>query len=83
VHHDPKLRLGEVEIVRMGLGTNRLTNTPRNIALVKEAVAARRGMIDTAHSYTGGQSEETIGAGALWRSRRLRARRALKAKGAH
>src|SRR5207244_3649742 len=57
-----KLRLGEVEIVRMGLGTNRLTNTPRNIAFVKEAVAAGVGMIDTAHSYTGGQSEETIGA---------------------
>ena len=57
-----KLRLGEVEIVRMGLGTNRLTNTPRNIAFVKEAVAARVGMIDTAHSYTRGQSEETIGA---------------------
>ena len=46
----------------MGLGTNRLTNTPRNIAFVKEAVAAGIGMIDTAHSYTRGQSEETIGA---------------------
>lgn len=46
----------------MGLGTNRLTDTPRNIALVKEAVAAGFGMIDTAHSYTRGQSEETIGA---------------------
>jgi aryl-alcohol dehydrogenase-like predicted oxidoreductase len=56
-----KLRLGEAEIVRMGLGTNRLTNTPRNIAFVKEAVAAGIGMIDTAHSYTRGQSEETIG----------------------
>jgi aryl-alcohol dehydrogenase-like predicted oxidoreductase len=57
-----KLRFGEAEIVRMGLGTNRLTNTPGNIAFVKEAVAAGIGMIDTAHSYTGGQSEETIGA---------------------
>ena len=56
------LRLGEAEIVRIGLGTNRLANTPRNVALVKEAVAAGVGMIDTAHSYTGGQSEETIGA---------------------
>ncbi len=43
VHHEPKLRLGEAEIVRMGLGTNRLTNTPRNIALVKEAVAGGSG----------------------------------------
>jgi pyridoxine 4-dehydrogenase len=57
-----KLRLGEAEIIRMGLGTNRLTNTPRNIAFVKDAVAAGVGMIDTAHTYTGGQSEETIGA---------------------
>jgi aryl-alcohol dehydrogenase-like predicted oxidoreductase len=61
-HHEPKLRLGEAEIVRMGLGTNRLTNTPTNISFVKEAVAAGMGMIDTAHTYTGGQSEETIGA---------------------
>src|ERR1700730_14977916 len=61
-HHEPKLRLGESEIVRMGLGTNRLSNTPTNVAFVREAVAAGVGMIDTAHSYTGGQSEETIGA---------------------
>src|SRR6266480_206457 len=58
----PKLRLGEAEIVRMGLGTNRLSNTPANVAFVKEAVAAGVGMIDTAHSYTRGESEETIGA---------------------
>jgi pyridoxine 4-dehydrogenase len=57
-----KLRLGDAEIVRVGLGTNRLTNTPRNIDFVKQAVAAGIGMIDTAHSYTGGQSEATIGA---------------------
>src|SRR3989440_2402482 len=61
-HHEPKLRLGEAEIVRMGLGTNRLSNTSTNVAFVKEAVAAGVGMIDTAHSYTGGESEETIGA---------------------
>src|SRR3977135_4105366 len=62
-HHEPKLRLGEAEIVRMGLGTNRLANTPANVAFVKGAVAAGVGMIDTAHVYTGGESEETIGAG--------------------
>src|SRR3979411_971862 len=61
-HHEPKLRLGEAEIVRMGLGTNRLSNTPTNVAFVKEAVAAGGGMIDTTHPYPGGQSEETIGA---------------------
>jgi aryl-alcohol dehydrogenase-like predicted oxidoreductase len=57
-----KLRLGDAEIARIGLGTNRLTNTPANVAFVKEAVAAGVGMIDTAHTYTGGESEETIGA---------------------
>jgi aryl-alcohol dehydrogenase-like predicted oxidoreductase len=56
-----KLRLGDAEIARIGLGTNRLTNTPANVAFVKGAVAAGVGMIDTAHTYTGGESEETIG----------------------
>jgi aryl-alcohol dehydrogenase-like predicted oxidoreductase len=43
------------------LGTNRLTKTRENLAFVKAAVAAGVQMIDTAHLYTGGQSEETIG----------------------
>jgi pyridoxine 4-dehydrogenase len=64
VELDPstKVRLGDAEIARIGLGTNRLANTPTNVAFVKEAVAAGVGMIDTAHSYTGGESEDTIGA---------------------
>src|SRR5690348_1268818 len=49
---------------RIGLGTNRLTHTPGNVAFIKAAVDAGVQMIDTAHLYTGGQSEETIGAGA-------------------
>lgn len=57
-----KLRLGDVEIARIGLGTNRLTNTTTNVAFIREAVAAGAGMIDTAHTYTGGDSETTIGA---------------------
>jgi len=57
-----KLRVGDTEVARIGLGTNRLAKTPANVAFVKEAVAAGVGMIDTAHSYTGGESEETIGA---------------------
>jgi aryl-alcohol dehydrogenase-like predicted oxidoreductase len=56
------LRLGEVEVARIGLGTNRLRNTARNVTFVDEALTARTGMIDTAHTYTGGESEETIGA---------------------
>jgi len=46
---------------RIGLGTNRLTHTRENVALIKAAVAAGVQMIDTAHLYTGGQSEDTIG----------------------
>jgi len=55
------LRLADVEIARLGLGTNRLTNTPPNVAFIKAATDAGLGMIDTAHSYTGGESERTIG----------------------
>jgi pyridoxine 4-dehydrogenase len=57
-----KLRLADTEVARIGLGTNRLTNTPANVAFVKEAVAAGVGLIDTAHTYTRGESEDTIGA---------------------
>jgi aryl-alcohol dehydrogenase-like predicted oxidoreductase len=56
------VKLGDRELGRIGLGTNRLTNTPENAAFVREAVAAGIDFIDTAHLYTGGESEETIGA---------------------
>ena len=56
------LRLGDTDMTRIGLGTNRLTNTPEHVAFVREAVGLGVNMIDTAHTYTGGQSEETIGA---------------------
>jgi pyridoxine 4-dehydrogenase len=56
------LSLADAEVARIGLGTNRLANTPTNVAFVREAVAAGVGLIDTAHSYAGGESEETIGA---------------------
>jgi aryl-alcohol dehydrogenase-like predicted oxidoreductase len=58
----PKLRLGETEVARIGFGTNRLTNTREHVAFVKEAVAAGVSLVDTAHTYTGGESEQTIGA---------------------
>jgi aryl-alcohol dehydrogenase-like predicted oxidoreductase len=48
-------------VARIGLGTNRLTKTKDNIDFIKAAVSAGVQMIDTAHVYTGGQSEETIG----------------------
>ena len=57
----PKLTLGDTDVTRIGLGTNRLAHTPENVAFVAEAVAAGVSLIDTAHTYTGGESEETIG----------------------
>jgi pyridoxine 4-dehydrogenase len=57
-----KLTVADTEIARIGLGTNRLTNTPENVAFVREAASAGVGMIDTANLYTRGDSEKTIGA---------------------
>ena len=54
--------LGETPLTRIGLGTNRLTHTAENVAFIREAVAAGVSLIDTAHVYTGGESEDTIGA---------------------
>jgi pyridoxine 4-dehydrogenase len=56
------MKLGSLDIARIGLGTNRLKNTPDNVAFIRAAVAAGVQMIDTAHSYTGGESETTLGA---------------------
>jgi pyridoxine 4-dehydrogenase len=58
---DSSVKLGDREVARVGLGTNRLTKTRDHIAFVKAAAAAGVQMIDTAHSYAGGESEETIG----------------------
>ncbi len=55
------MKLGDYDVERIGLGTNRLTRTRENVAFIKAAVSAGVQMIDTAHSYTGGESEETIG----------------------
>jgi pyridoxine 4-dehydrogenase len=56
------ITLGNTPIRRMGLGTNRLTNTPENVEFIQRAVASGIGMIDTAHVYRDGDSERTIGA---------------------
>src|SRR2546421_9726952 len=55
-------RLDDVELTRIGLGTNRLRHTPQNVEFIREAIAAGVSFVDTAHSYTGGESEATIGA---------------------
>src|SRR5919206_426978 len=57
------LRIGDTEVARIGLGTNRLAHTRENVAFIREAVAAGVGLIDTAHLYTAGDSETTIGEG--------------------
>jgi len=54
--------LGEHRLSRIGLGTNRLTDTAENRSFLEAAVAAGLNFIDTAHLYTGGESERTIGA---------------------
>lgn len=54
--------LGGLELKRVGLGTNRLTNSPENRSFLQNAVEAGLQMIDTAHLYTSGESETTVGA---------------------
>jgi pyridoxine 4-dehydrogenase len=53
--------LADIEVPRIGLGTNRLTTAPEHVSFVREAVAAGVRHIDTAHLYTGGESERAIG----------------------
>ena len=54
-------RLAGVDVPRVGLGTNRLTTAPQHVDFVREAVAAGVRHIDTAHLYSGGESERAIG----------------------
>lgn len=54
--------LGDTEVARIGLGTNRLRNTREHVELVQQAVATGIGYVDTAHTYTDGESEATVGA---------------------
>jgi aryl-alcohol dehydrogenase-like predicted oxidoreductase len=55
------LTVAGTEVARIGLGTNRLTSTPENHEFLRAAVEAGIGMIDTAHGYSGGNSERAIG----------------------
>ena len=52
-------RLAGVDVPRIGLGTNRLR--AEHVGFIRDAVAAGIRHIDTAHLYTGGESERTIG----------------------
>ena len=53
--------LAGVEVPRIGLGTNRLTDDAAGVSFVREAVAAGVRHLDTAHLYTDGASERAIG----------------------
>lgn len=55
------MRFGDLEVARVGMGTNRLTHTREHVELIRAAVEAGVQMIDTAYSYAGGESEQTIG----------------------
>jgi pyridoxine 4-dehydrogenase len=55
------VRLGGRDVVRIGLGTNRLSDSPEHVAFVRAAVEAGIELVDTAHTYAGGQSEAVIG----------------------
>jgi aryl-alcohol dehydrogenase-like predicted oxidoreductase len=54
-------RLAGHDVPRIGLGTNRLTPSREHVAFIREAVAAGVRHIDTAHLYTGGDSERALG----------------------
>lgn len=56
------LYIGGSEVPRIGLGTNRLQDTPELAEFVRDAIAAGIRHIDTAHLYGGGSSEAAIGA---------------------
>ena len=54
-------QLAGLDVPRIGLGTNRLTTAAAHVAFVREAVAEGLRHIDTAHLYSGGDSERAIG----------------------
>jgi aryl-alcohol dehydrogenase-like predicted oxidoreductase len=56
-----QVRVGNLRVNRLGIGTNRITDTKEARALLKRAVELGVNFIDTAHTYQGGASETTIG----------------------
>jgi aryl-alcohol dehydrogenase-like predicted oxidoreductase len=55
------VKLAGKDVPRIGLGTNRLRTRQEDIEFVRAAVEAGIGMVDTAHLYTNGESEDAIG----------------------
>lgn len=56
------IRVGEWRVRRVGLGTNRVTDTPVVRAFLRHAMESGIDFLDTADVYMSGVSEETIGA---------------------
>jgi aryl-alcohol dehydrogenase-like predicted oxidoreductase len=56
------IQLADFDVPRIGLGTNRLNDTSDHIDFIRGAVEAGIRHIDTARLYTGGESEQAIGA---------------------
>jgi pyridoxine 4-dehydrogenase len=57
-----ELTIADMTVSRIGLGTNRITDTPAARQLLMHAVERGVNFIDTAHRYTNGASETAIGA---------------------
>jgi pyridoxine 4-dehydrogenase len=55
------VQVGDLTVNRLGLGTNRITDTPEARALLNRAVELGINFVDTAYAYTNGASETTIG----------------------
>ena len=53
--------LADIQVPRIGLGTNRLTTAPEHVRFIRDVVKAGVRHIDTAHLYTSGDSERAIG----------------------
>jgi pyridoxine 4-dehydrogenase len=56
-----QVRIGDIKVNRLGLGTNRITDTKEAHTLLKRALELGVNFIDTAHTYQSGASEITIG----------------------
>ncbi len=56
------VRLGDRTVRRLGLGTNRVSDSAEGRAILRQAIDLGVNFIDTADVYQSGASEETIGA---------------------
>lgn len=55
------IKIGQLEVLRIGLGTNRIRNNQPSMAALIKAVDLGINFFDTASAYSSGESEEVIG----------------------